>query len=89
MTIDKKLYREALEHYRQWNEAELIDSIRNAGQLRPEEGWQRYVALVEFCWELCPQQSEWQQKIKLEDIARYHAALRKLEAWRKINGKTT
>ena len=37
MAIDKKLYRQALQDYRQWNEAELIDRVRNAGKLSPEE----------------------------------------------------
>jgi hypothetical protein len=87
MPIDKDLYRKALEFYRQWNKAELSHRIRTAGQLTPEEGWQQYVALVEFCWELCPQQSEWQQKQKIEDINRYYVRVKRLEAWRKANGK--
>lgn len=88
MAIDKELYRKAFEYYRQWNEAELLDRIRNPGRITPEEGWQQYRALVEFCWELCPQQSEWQQKKKLDDIGRYYTRIRKFEAWRKANGKT-
>ncbi|MFQ5822641.1 MAG: hypothetical protein ACE5JB_01140 [bacterium] len=89
MPIDKDLYRKALEFYRQWNETELIERIHNAGKLTPEKGWQRYVALVEFCWQLCPQQSERQRTQKLREIDRYYARVKRLEAWRKANGKTS
>jgi hypothetical protein len=86
--IDATLYRQAYEQYRQWNEAELADRVRNAGKLSPQEAWRQYVALVEFCWKMCPQQSEWQRKQKLADLDRYYAAVRKLEAWRRARGKT-
>lgn len=88
MKLDKDLYRQAYEQYRQWNEAELADRVRNAGKLSPQEAWRQYVALVEFCWKMCPQQSEWQRKQKLADLDRYYAAVRKLEAWRRARGKT-
>jgi hypothetical protein len=41
MSIDKELYRQAYELYRQWNEAELIERARNAGQLSPQKAWQQ------------------------------------------------
>jgi hypothetical protein len=88
MKLDKDLYRQAYEQYRQWNEAELAERVRNAGKLSPQEAWRQYVALVEFCWKMCPQQSEWQHKQKLADLDRYYAAVRKLEAWRRARGKT-
>jgi GH24 family phage-related lysozyme (muramidase) len=86
--IDAALYRQAYEQYRQWNEAELAERARNAGRLTPEQAWRQYVALVEFCWKMCPQQSEWQRVQKLADLDRYYAAVRKLEAWRRARGKT-
>jgi len=89
MTLDKELYRRAYEQYRQWNEVELADRARNAGKLSPAEAWKQYVALVEFCWKLCPQQSEWQREQKLADLARYHEQVKRLEAWRRARGKTT
>jgi hypothetical protein len=88
MKLDKELYRQAYQQYRRWNEAELVDRARNAGQLAPEVAWRQYVALVEFCWKLYPEQSEWQRKQKLADLERYYASLRKLEAWRREHGKT-
>ena len=86
-TIDKKLYRQAYEQYRKWNEAELVDRVKNAGKLSPAETFQRYVSLVEFCWKLCPQQSESQRKQKLVSIERYYDRIKRLEAWRRSNGK--
>jgi len=89
ITLDKELYRQAYERYRQWNEAEMIERARNAGKLMPAEAWRQYVALVEFCWKLCPQQSERQREQKLADVARYYERVKKLEAWRRARGKTT
>ncbi len=89
MKLDKELYRQAYQQYRRWNQAELVDRARNAGKLSPSEAWRQYVALVEFCWKLYPQQSEWQRKQKLQDLARYHERVRTLEAWRGAHGKTT
>ena len=87
--LDKELYRKAYERYRQWNEAELADRARNAGRLSPAEAWRQYVALVEFCWKLCPRQSESQRERKLADLAQYYERIRKLESWRRRRGKTT
>ena len=80
MAINKEAYRKAQEYYRQWNEAELKERIRNAGKLTPEEGWEQYRSLVEFCWKLSPQQSEWQQKKKLEAITSYYDKIKKFQA---------
>lgn len=89
MRLDKELYRKAYEQYRRWNEAELADRARNAGRLSPAEAWQQYIALVEFCWKLSPEQSEWQREQKLADLARYHERVKRLEAWRRARGKAT
>lgn len=88
MKLDKDLYRRAYEQYRQWNAARLVYRARNAGKLSPEKAWQQYIALVEFCWKLCPEQSEWQRQQKRADLERYYANVRKLEAWRREHGKT-
>ncbi len=79
MKIDATLYRQAYEQYRQWNEAELAERLRNAGKLTPEQAWRQYVALVEFCWKMCPQQSEWQRKQKLEILTEYQRLLAKVK----------
>jgi hypothetical protein len=89
MKLDKELYRQAYQQYQRWNEAELVDRARNAGKLTPEAAWRQYLALVEFCWKLCPEPGEWQRKQKLADLERYYANIRKLETWRREHGKTT
>ena len=89
MELDGQLYRQVYERYRRLNEAELVDRAGKAGKLTSQEAWQQYVALVEFCWKLCPQQSEWQRAQKLADLTRYYDRVRRLEAWRRERGKTT
>lgn len=88
MKLDKELYRQAYEQYRQWNEAELIDRARNAGKLSPEEAWRQYLALFDFAREACPPQSDWQRKQHLDDLARYYERVQKLETWRQTHGES-
>jgi hypothetical protein len=85
--LDKKLYQEWYQSMRQWNEAELIDRIRNARKLTPQQGWEQFVALVEFCWKLAPPQSDYQRKEKLETLRLYYERIQKFEAWRQTRGK--
>ena len=85
--IDKKLYQQAYNHYKQWNEAEFAERVKNAGKLSPADAFRRYVSLVEFCWKLCPQQSESQRKQKLLSIDRYYDRIKNFEEWRRLNGK--
>ena len=67
--------------YRQWNEAELIDRIRNAGSLSPKEAWEQYVDLWEFCLELSPQPSDLQSKLKFSEWQKYYSRIQRLEEW--------
>jgi hypothetical protein len=85
--MDKPLYRWAYEQYRRWNEAEERERVRSAGKISPQEAWRRYGELVEFCWKLCPQQSETQRREKLAALERYYERVRRMEAWRKSCGK--
>jgi len=89
MPLDKELYRKAYESLRQWNEAELIDRVRNAGRLTPQEAWRQYVALWEFCMKLSPPLTKLQHKQRLAEWDQYYANIRKLEAWRRANGRAT
>ncbi|MFQ5637929.1 MAG: hypothetical protein ACE5IR_08015 [bacterium] len=83
MSIDKELYRQAFEQYRNWNEAELMHRVRNAGKLTPEGGWRQYTDMWKFCIELSPQQSEAQRKLKLRDLDEYYSMIKKFEKWRR------
>jgi hypothetical protein len=87
MKIDKQLYHNAYEQYRQWNLLKEDEQIRTARQRSPLESWQQYVALLEFCWQLSPHQNDWERKQKLESIDRYYARVRQMEAWRKARAK--
>jgi len=85
--LDRELYRQAYAQYREWNKAELAECARHAGWLSPAEAWRRYVALVEFCWRLAPQQSQRQRERKLAYLNQYYARVQQLETWRQKRGK--
>ena len=87
MTIDKDLYREAFEQYRQWNEAELRERIRNAGQRTPQQSWEAYLSLWNFCRKLGSKASPYQQRQKLEALELSYSRVQKMEAWRKARGR--
>jgi len=87
MSLDPKIIREAQAAYRQWNEAELRERLYAADKLSTQETWRQYVALVEFCWKLAPQQSEQQRTQKAAALAQYYDRIQKLEAWRQLHGK--
>ena len=88
VTIDKELYREAFEQYRQWNEAELRQRMRNAGQRTPQQSWEAYLSLWNFCQKLGAKASPYQQRQKLEALELYYSRVQKMEAWRKARGTT-
>ena len=85
--LDKELYRNALEQYRLWNEAEAERA--RSQQLSPAEGWRRYVELVDFCLRLAPEQSRQQREQRLADWDRYYQRVKQFEAWRRSRGKAT
>jgi hypothetical protein len=87
MPLDPKIIREAQAAYRQWNEAELRDRLHAVNKPSAQEAWRQYVALVEFCWRLAPEQSEWQHAQKQEALLRHYERVQKLEAWRRERGK--
>ncbi len=87
MTIDKDLYRGAFEQYRQWNEAELRERIRNAGVRTPHERWREYLGLWNFCQKLGTKASPTQRQQKLEALELYYVRVQKMEAWRQMRGR--
>ncbi len=86
MTIDKALYRQAQEWYRQWNDAERKARWEAAGKLTPQEAWEQYVDLWEFGWRTNVQPSQHQIVQKVEALERYYDRVVKLEAWRSSRG---
>ena len=87
MAIDKSLYRQAQEWYRQWNAAEREARWEEAGKLSPQEAWKQYVGLWEFTMKLAPEISERQRRRTLVAWDEYYARVRKLESWRRAHGK--
>jgi hypothetical protein len=79
MQLDKNLYRQAYEEYREWNAAEAAERARSAGRLSPAEAWRRYVDLVEFCWRLAPEPGAHQRREKAAALDRYYSAVQRLE----------
>ena len=87
MQLDKELYRKAYESFKQWNEAKLLDRVRDADKLSPTELWRRYVDLWEFGMKIAPPQSERQQAQAFAEWVEYYAKMQKFEAWRRARGK--
>ncbi|MEW5986592.1 MAG: hypothetical protein AB1791_08170 [Chloroflexota bacterium] len=87
MALDKELYQWAQEQYRQWSAAEVEWQKSHRGQLLPQEAWRQYVALVEFCWQLSPQQSEQQRARRLVEWDVYYARIQQFEKWRRTRNE--
>jgi hypothetical protein len=86
MSIDKVMYQQAREWYRQMNEAERKAHWEEAGKLSSQEAWKQYVDLWEFGWRTNVQPSQHQVQQKVESLERYYDRLAKLEAWRRLRG---
>jgi hypothetical protein len=89
MTEDRTLWREALAHYRAWNEAEFADRVRRAGERTPPEKWRAYLDLMAFCWRINPEPSEWEQRQTIEEWEAYYARMRRFEERRRWRGTAT
>ena len=89
MTLDKKLYRQAYEAYRQNNSAELRERAAQANKLSSQEALQRYFALWEFAMQLSSGPSEKQHNLHLKELEEYYSKVQKMEAWRQTRGKSS
>ena len=87
MPLDAKLYREAREAYRLWNEAVLRERLHAVNKPSPQETWRQYVALTEFCWKIASPPSEQQRAQKMAALSQYYDRIHKLETWRQRHGK--
>jgi hypothetical protein len=89
MPLDPKIIREALEAYRQWNEAELRDRLLTAPYRPPDEAWRQFLDLWEFAWRANLKASESQQRQKALDLERYYQKMLEFETWRKRHGSAS
>ena len=84
--IDRAMLQQSLIHYQAWNEAELIERIRQAGQKSPIQKWIEFLALMEFGLQIKPEPSKYEQKQKMMMLTKYYQAIEKLEQWREKHG---
>jgi hypothetical protein len=89
MVEDKTLWREALAHYRAWNEAEFADRVRRANEQSLAEKWRAYQDLMAFCWRINPEPSEWEQRQTIQEWEAYYAKIRRFEDRRRRHGTAT
>jgi hypothetical protein len=87
LKIDKELYKQAQEYYRQWNEEKAEARVAATADWTPAELWQQYKALWHSGWRLCPEPHEWAWREKAESLDLYYERIRKLEAWRRERAK--
>ena len=87
MILDKELYRQTYESYRQNNIAELRERAAQANKLSSQEALRRYFLLWKFAMQFSSVPSEKQRKLHLQELEEYYSKVRKLEAWRHSRGK--
>ena len=88
MKLDKELYRKAHEALQQWSEAKMLYRLQEDSRLSPQEAWEKYAALWEFCMRIAPPLTELQERLRMAEWDQYYANLEKFEAWRRAHGKT-
>ena len=89
MTIDKALLREALAHYRVWNEDVFMDRVLRAGEQTPAEKWRAYQELMSFGLKIRPSPSIWQQRRTMEDWETCYGRIRRFEERRRLLAQTS
>jgi len=87
--INKDLYLQAYELYRQWDEVESIKRIMEARELTPQQAWNRYITLWNLLVKIAPRVSVHLHQQKISDYSSYYFSLQKLNAWEKTRGTAT
>jgi len=83
MAEDKALWREALAHYRAWNEAEFADRVRRAGEQSLAEKWRIFLDLTAFGRKIRPEPSEHAQRQEATALQMYYTRIRRFEEKRR------
>ena len=83
MSENEITLREALVHYRAWNEAEFADRVRRAGQQTLAERWRIFLDLFAFGKRIKPTPSEYTQQQEAMALQTYYTRLRQFEEKRR------
>ena len=81
--------REAMDLYREWNRDKFREEVISAGSLSPEEKWQQYLELVEFCRALKAEQNPYDKRQAQQDWQNYYTSIQKFEEKRKAHAEGT
>ena len=88
MILDKELYRQAREWYREWDEYESYQRALEDARLSPVEAWRRYAALWEFVTRVAPEPNEYQHKLRMAELEDYYERMKRFEAGRRERGSS-
>lgn len=88
MNLDKTIWREALAHYRAWNECEFVEQVLSAGQKTPGQKWREYRNLYVFGRRIKADPSEWEENQTAEVWAEYYERIMNFERWRRLRGRS-
>ena len=81
--------KEAVACYQVWNDAELQERLRHAGEKTLEQKWREYLDLMEFGMQIKPSPSVHEQRQKVEMLNHYYEQIQLFEARRKERGKSS
>jgi hypothetical protein len=87
LAIDKVLYRQSYEWYRQRNDAELVELYRQRGKLTSQEAFRQYAELWSFAHRASHQYSPALDRLRMAELEDYISKVQKLEEWRRSHGK--
>lgn len=88
MILDRTIWREAMAHYRAWNEAKFVEQVLTAGQKTPAERWREYHDLFAFGRRIKSEPSLWEQKQVADAWTTYYERIQRFEQWRQQRGRT-
>lgn len=84
---DPTTLREALAHYRAWNEADFVHRVLSAGTKTQSEKWEEYRAMFAFARATKPELSPLSQIMANQEWVDYYEQLERFEAQRQLHGR--
>ncbi len=71
MTLDKKMWQEAVAQYRAWNDAKFAYRVQHVGERNVMERWREYCDLMSFGMKIKPESSARERRLKMAAWERY------------------